>query len=283
MSAAVFDDRLCQLGEGPLWHPVRQTLFWFDILGNRLLAQGPDGAQEDWRFDRHASAAGWVDDKTLLIATERDLCRFDLQTGTLEPVVPLEADTPATRSNDGRADPFGGFWIGTMGKRAEQGLAKIYRYYKGALREIATDLSIPNSICFDPDGTCAYFSDTATGQMWRQELGEDGWPTGPREVFVDHGPDGGPDGAVVDARGQIWIAHWGHFKVSAYDPSGHLIEDFRLPCRQPSCPAFGGADLDRLFVTSARENLGDGAGAADGVTYELSVTAQGLPAPKVLL
>ena len=118
MTATVYDDRPCELGEGPLWHPLRRELFWFDILGKRMLARKGDATRE-WRFDRHASAAGWVDETTLLIATETDLSRFDIATGRLEPIAPLEADMPATRSNDGRADPFGGFWIGTMGKRAE--------------------------------------------------------------------------------------------------------------------------------------------------------------------
>lgn len=282
MTADVYDDRLCELGEGPLWHPGRQTLFWFDILGKRMLARGPDGPQ-DWLFDRHVSAAGWVDNDTLLVATETDLSRFDLTSGTLTPIVPLEADIAATRSNDGRADPFGGFWIGTMGKAAESGMARIHRYYKGELREIIAGITIPNAICFDADAACAYFADTATGQVWRQALDPQGWPDGDRQVFIDHGPSGGPDGAVVDSAGHLWNAHWGHSKVSVYDRSGQHVADHALPCRQPSCPAFGGADLDQLFVTSAREHMGDDAGPADGLTYRLPVSARGVPEPRVIL
>lgn len=282
MKVDVFDDRVCELGEGPLWHPGRQELFWFDILGKRLLSRGEGGARE-WTFDRYASAAGWVDDNTLLVATERDLCRFDISAGSLQPIVALEADQPATRSNDGRADPMGGFWIGTMGKSAEPGLSSIYRYYRGELRRIVADLSIPNAICFAPDGTCAYFADTIPGKLWRQRLDAQGWPSGAPQPFIDHGPEGGPDGAVVDRSGRLWNAHWGHNKVSVYDPSGGHLEDYRLPCRQPSCPAFGGADLDQLFVTSAQEHLGAAAGPADGVTYQIAVPATGMPEPRVLL
>jgi sugar lactone lactonase YvrE len=110
----VFDARICGLGEGALWHPRRGQLFWFDILGKRMLTQTPDGPQ-DWTFAEMVSAAGWLDHDNLLIASETALFRFDLTTGQRHNVVALEANNPATRSNDGRADRQGGFWIGTMG------------------------------------------------------------------------------------------------------------------------------------------------------------------------
>ena len=108
---AVFDDRRCELGEGPLWHPGRNQLFWFDILGKRLLTR-TDGGARDWQFPDLVSAAGWVDDRSLLIASESALFRFDLDSGARSDLCALEADRPDTRSNDGRADPQGGFWIG---------------------------------------------------------------------------------------------------------------------------------------------------------------------------
>lgn len=282
MSASVFDDRPCDLGEGPLWHPERAELFWFDINGKRMLARSGTDTR-DWQFDRHVSAAGWVDRNTLLIATETDLSRFDLTTGALDPVVPLEAETPGTRSNDGRADPRGGFWIGTMGKGGEPGAGAIYRYFRGELRQLYDQITISNAICFAPDGSCAYFTDTVTGVIQRQALDAAGWPDGPPQDFITHRPGSGCDGAVVDAEGRIWNAHWGHFKISVHDASGVLIEEHRLPCRQPSCPAFGGAELRTLYVTSAREGLGDGAARGDGLTYQLAVAAKGQTEHRVIL
>ena len=94
------------------------------------------GEQKSWDFSEHVSAAGWVDHDTLLIASETGLWRFSLTTGRKDLVVALEADNPITRSNDGRADPWGGFWIGTMGKRAEPGAGAIYRFWQGALRRL---------------------------------------------------------------------------------------------------------------------------------------------------
>jgi len=256
VSVAVFDDRACLLGEGPLWHPARKQLFWFDIMGRRLLSRGPEGAALSWSFDRHASAAGWCDDDTLLIATETDLIRFDLATGQEVRLVPLESDNPLTRSNDGRADPQGGFWIGTMGKRAEARAGALYRYHKGVLRQLRADITIPNAICFAPDGSLAHFADTALRIVWRVPLDAEGWPAGEWSVWLDHRESGiDPDGAVIDAQGRFWCAEWGAGRVACHDGAADLVDEIALPVPQPTCPAFGGPDLRTLFVTTARQGL----------------------------
>ena len=106
--ADIFDDRVCALGEGPLWHPERAQFFWFDIVGRKLLSQD-QGTVQEWDFDNMASAAGWVDRDHLLIVHEKGLGLLDLNSGTLDPVAGVEAGNHVTRSNDGRADPQGGF------------------------------------------------------------------------------------------------------------------------------------------------------------------------------
>jgi sugar lactone lactonase YvrE len=286
MNPATFDDRQCVLGEGPLWHPDRAQLFWFDITGKRLLTRTEDGPAE-WVFDRHVSAAGWVDQNTLLVATETDLVRFDLETGAQERVAPLEAGNPATRSNDGRADPFGGFWIGTMGKSAEAGAGALYRYYRGEVVELRDGITIPNATCFSPDGGCAYFADTAEHIVWRIPLDAEGWPSAEWEVWLDHREARiNPDGAVVDAVGRFWCAEWGGARVACYDPSGKLVEEIRLDVPQPTCPAFGGGDLSTLFVTTARQGLPDDAmdGAPrSGMTLSIPVSARGQAEHRVIL
>jgi sugar lactone lactonase YvrE len=173
----IFDDRRCELGEGAFWHPARKQLFWFDILGRSLLSQDRDGAQL-WRFAEMVSAAGWVSPDVLLIAGERDLFLFDLVTEEIETLIELEADKPNSRSNDGRADRQGGFWIGTMSKTAEGSKGAIYRYYKGELRRLFGGITIPNSICFTPDGRTAQFADTVAQHVYRVALDTSGWPTG---------------------------------------------------------------------------------------------------------
>lgn len=286
MTATVFDDRACQLGEGPLWHPTRKQLFWFDIMGKRLLSQR-DGAPQTRQFDRHVSAAGWVDDDTLLIATERDLIRFDLSTGEQTQVVALEADTPVTRSNDGRADPFGGFWIGTMGKMGERGAGALYRFHKGELRQLRADITVPNATCFAPDGSYACFADTARHLVWRVDLDGEGWPCGDWAIYLDHrGSRVNPDGAVIDADGRFICAEWGGSRVACHDPDGKLVEEIPMPAPQVTCPAFGGDDLRTLFVTSARQGLpGDAMDAApmSGQTFALQASVPGQAEHRVIL
>ncbi len=268
MGHLIYSDTFCALGEGPLWHPTRQTLFWFDILGKRLYEH--DGQrQRHWQFDRHVSAAGWVNEEQLLIASERDLFLFMLETSAEESLVPLEADQPKSRSNDGRADPWGGFWIGTMGFNAEPGLGAIYRFYAGTLHTLYDGITIPNAIAFAPGGAYAYFTDTPTRIIRKVALDEDGWPARDPEDWLNlSGEALNPDGAVVDSQGNLWNAQWGAGRVACYNPEGRFLTAVGLAAGQVSCPAFGSADLRTLFVTSAS----DGAPADDrlaGVTFSV--------------
>lgn len=255
MSAQVFDPRACVLGEGPLWHPLRKALFWFDITGRRMLARGDDGAQE-WPFDEMHSAAGWIDHDHLLLASETGLWRFTLPTARREKLCDLEADNPRTRSNDGRADPQGGFWIGTMGKAAEPGAGSIWRWHRGELRRLFSGIAITNAICFTPDHRFAHFTDTTTARVMKVALDADGWPAAEPQLFIDLAPEGlNPDGAVVDAQGLLWIAQWGAGRVAAYGPDGTFMRAIEVGAPHASCPAFGGDGLDSLFCTTALEGM----------------------------
>ncbi len=272
----IFDDTQCQLGEGPLWHPIRQQLFWFDILGRRLHTKA-----EHWQFDTYVSAAGWIDDTSLLIATDTALRHFDLTTGDHYVLTPLEADNPFTRSNDGRADPQGGFWIGTMGIDAEDDAGAIYRYYRGELRQLFAPITISNAICFSPDGTTAYFTDTPTQKIMRVTLDAEGWPKNDPQVHIDlTGTDFRPDGAVVDASGNLWNAQWGVGRIAGYNPQGAFIESYSFAAAQTSCPAFGGSDLTTLYCTSAAVGV---KGPEQGKTFAVQTRYKGQAEHQVIL
>ena len=283
----VHDETRCELGEGPFWHPGRRQLFWFDILARRLLTREA-GRTRIWQFDEMVSAAGWVSDDELLIASERELFLFDMSDGTRRHLCPLEADNPATRSNDGRADPWGGFWIGTMGKRAEPGAGAIYRWFGGELRVIRGGISIPNAICFSPDRRFAYHADTAERIIHRQPLDpETGWPADTPDPWIDLRAEAiNPDGAVTDAAGNLWNAQWGAGRVACYGPGGAFLHALPFPARHTSCPAFGGDDFTTLFCTSAMEGLSEEVLAAEpgnGMTYAATAAGRGLPEYRVRL
>lgn len=272
----IFDATKCALGEGPLWHPLRQELFWFDILGKRLHCR-----DRHWQFDKFVSAAGWVDEDTLIVASDVALSRFDIPSGESSHVCALEADNPVTRSNDGRADPQGGFWIGTMGINAEDGAGAIYRYYKGELGQLFAPITISNAICFAPDGKSAFFTDTPTQHIMRVTLDADGWPSADPAVHIDlQGTDFRPDGAVVDIDGNLWCAQWGVGRVAGYDPEGTFIEAFAFNAQQTTCPAFGGPRLQTLHCTSAAVGI---AGQDDGKTFATQTKYTGQAEHRVIL
>lgn len=285
MTGRVFDNRRCELGEGPLWHPEREQLYWFDILSRQMMTRRGDVVRR-WQFDEYTSAAGWVDRDHLIVASETQLFRLNLENAAEDHICGIEADKPDTRSNDGRADRQGGFWIGTMSKTAEPGQGRIYRYHKGELRQLVDRITIPNAICFSPAGDRAYYACSAAQKIYTVALDADGWPKEEARVFLDLTAEGLiPDGAVTDAAGNVWNAQWGAFRVACYTPEGTLLTACDFPAKHTSCPAFGGGDLSTLYCTSALELLDpeEAARSENGMTFEAATDTTGLPEPRVIL
>lgn len=258
----------CELGEGPHYDRRTDTAWWFDIAG-RTLHEFRVPANEAFQhpLPRMASAMARTDDGRQLLAMEDGLYLRGMQDGELSLLSPLEADNRNTRSNDGRVHPSGSLWIGTMGKKAEWQAGTIYAFDGTEIRPLFRKITIPNSICFSPDGRIAYFADTSVNTVWRVSVDANtGLPTGEPQVFLEAKdlPLGGHfDGSVTDAHGNLWNAAWGGGSVSGYTPDGRIIRTYEIPAAQTSCPAFIGAGLDRLLITTAWEGYDDSARASD--------------------
>ena len=155
------------------------------------------------------------------------------------------------------------------------------------MRLLFPGITIPNSICFAPDGRTAYFSDTVTHRIQKVALDAQGWPQGAPETFVDLSAEGIlPDGAVTDAEGNVWNAQWGMARVACYSPQGKFLRAVPMGAPQPSCPGFGGPDLTTLFCTSAHEGMSPediAAAPLSGQTFAVPGVARGLPEPPVVL
>ena len=285
---SVLSAERCHLGEGPTYDPATDTAWWFDILEGRLFeAHLGSGRISVHRLGRMASALARIDAERQLISAEDGLYIRSIIDGRMTLYCPLEADNPSNRSNDARVHPAGMFWIGTMGRKAEAGAGAIYALYRGEISRLFSGISIPNAICFSPDGAIGYFADTAKNELYRVALDPlTGLPRSTAEVLLRHRGVGGLDGAVVDADGMIWIARWGGGCVDVYNPQGEHLRCLEVPARQTSCPAFVGPDFSRLLVTSAWQGMDEAARAADpdhGRTFVMEVSAKGRPEPDVKL
>ncbi|WP_193335708.1 SMP-30/gluconolactonase/LRE family protein [Devosia beringensis] len=258
-TAKLILDSQCSLGEGPLWHPGRQELFFFDINNETLFSVTAAGEiTNQWLFNEIVAAAAIVDDDTLVLATETGLKGFELATGGIAPIVGIEASNGATRTNDSRVHPSGAFWIGTMDKSGDDAaIGAVYHYRAGTLTTLKSGIAIPNATCFSPDGTIAYWADTPTKKI--MQVATDpatGLPIGEWTLFADVSDGRGyPDGAVVDSEGYLWNAKWGGSCVVRHAPDGSIDRIIEVPVSQVTCPAFGGPDLKTLFITTAAKNL----------------------------
>lgn len=284
---SVFSDVVCELGEGPGAHAALGQLFWFDILGRRLLSKPFAGSGTTvHQLDRCASVMAVIDGERQLIAADDGLYVREIATGRMILHTPLQAQDPETRSNDGRVHPSGALWISTMRYDIADGGAGIWWFFEGRLEKILDGIAIPNAISFSPDGGHAYFACSKARTIWRVDTDPaNGRPTGDRVVFHRGGEgEGGPDGAVVDGDGLLWNARWGAAMVLAFAPDGRIVRRVPMPVDRVTCPAFVGPNADRLVMTSAREGMDEAALAADplaGQTFLIDLPVNGRFDPPV--
>jgi len=289
MRAELFIDSRCELGEGPIWNHFNDRLYWFDILNNTLLSADTTGRIIDRVvFDDRATAAALVDENHMAVAVAGSLLELDLASGTKRFLASLEADKVGNRPNDSRVNRAGGFWIGTMSRRGdnEPEVGSVYQYRSGRMELLFDRVTIPNSICFSPDGGTAYFTDTPTRRILKRPIDRDtGLPAGDWSLFaeVDRGY---PDGSVVDSEGYLWNARWEGNCVVRHAPDGSVDRIIDVPTSRVTCPAFGGPGLKTLYITTAREHMTPEELAADvhaGSVFAVDVDVAGLPEPQLKL
>lgn len=285
----LFSDTVCELGEGPSYDETTGALFWFDIVGRKLLEKkvsGGDTIVHELPF--MASAIAAIDEERQLVVSETGLHVRERRSGRLTLHTAVEADNRLTRSNDARVHPCGAFWFGTMPKDEGSKSGAIYWFLRGEVRVLFPGIAVPNSICFTPDGAAAYFTDTSTRLLMRVACDpKTGLPQGAPKVFVDaQESEGWIDGSVVGADGVLWNALWGAGSVAAWSPDGRLLRTIAVPASQASCPAFVGSGAARLAVTSAWKGLDEEQRRNDphaGKTFLLDVAVNGRFEPRVLL
>ncbi|MCJ8517606.1 sugar lactone lactonase YvrE [Pseudorhizobium tarimense] len=281
----VLSSTVCELGEGPSYEHETDTLWWLDILGKTLHELHLQSrTKREHPLPVMASVVARIDGSRQMMATEGGIFIRDRDSGDFSLYCELEPGKASNRSNDGRVHPSGSLWIGTMSKTGEDGAGAIYHVADGRVAELFGKISIPNSICFAPDGATGYFVDTRVNQLMRVPLdAATGLPVGAAEVLVDTSDRaGGMDGSVCDAQGNIWNARWGAGAVECFDPTGKLLAKHELPAKRTTCPVFCGRDFDRLAVTSAWEGMSAAERASDplaGQLFTLPISVSGRAEP----
>lgn len=243
-------------GTGPLWHAATRSLYWFDLTRSQLFRLREDGEVAAMALHCMASAAALVDASTLLVIADDGFYIVDLGRGTLHPHMGLEDDNLATRSGCGRVDPWGRFWVATLGRDREPGAGTLYRLAGVRLEILKQELTAPNAIAFSPDRRRAYFAEGASRSILVFELDPETGAIRRQRVFATLDDAGSlPCGAAVDAEGFLWNAQAGASRVVRYRPDGAIDRVVELPVDRPTGVSFGGGDLKTLFITTACDHL----------------------------
>ncbi|MDR6677217.1 SMP-30/gluconolactonase/LRE family protein [Pseudomonas oryzihabitans] len=288
MNAELLVDARNATGECPVWHVAEQALYWVDIPAKRLQRWTPGGALDSWTAPEMLACiaaragGGW------LAGLETGL--FALQphaSGELsgERLLTLDHAQPAMRCNDGRCDRQGRFLVGTMVQDMAQGApaGRLYSHTAGeGARLLLDDLIVPNGLALSPDGRTLYLSDSHPSRqlIWAFDYDLDtGTPTN-RRLFVDmNAHPGRPDGAAVDVDGCYWICGNDAGLIHRFTPEGRLDRSLAVPVKKPAMCAFGGRNLDTLFVTSIRPGGDLSDQPLAGGLFALDPGVQGLPEP----
>ena len=298
-----------RLGESPFWHPLERMLYWVDIPARQLRrSDGAGGGVESWTMPSEPGCIAPAASGGLVIALRDGIYRARNWGSAPTPIARFEHDVATTRFNDGKADPAGRMWAGTMYEPRDARQAALYsidcRAGNGAggkpvVERKAGGATIANGLAWSPDGKTVYWSDTTrhlvqawdwdrdsnamSGQrVFQQFPGKpQGWQPGQPELPGSVSYGGRPDGAAVDSQGNYWCAMYEGGRLMQFSPSGDLLDDIAVPAMCPTMPCFGGDDLRTLYLTTASDKrpAAELAQRPDsGCVFSTRVKVAGLPA-----
>ncbi len=275
------------LGESPLWSPAEAALYWVDINNPTIHRLDPaTGARERWPIETEIGSIGLAGPRRMIAGLRTGAHYVDLETGRIEPICDPEGEGRFNRNrmNDGKIDRAGRFWVGTMNDPGHEPLGTLYRIDRdGGAAPVLGGIRVPNALCWSPDSSVMYFTDSYSHQIWAFDFDLATGAMENKRVFAAIAEETGvPDGATVDADGFLWCAHMFGSRVSRYAPDGSLDRAIALPVPQVTSCAFGGADLETLYITTASLRM-DRAALAEqplaGALFAVDPGVRGLPEP----
>ncbi|HMJ93765.1 MAG TPA: SMP-30/gluconolactonase/LRE family protein [Allosphingosinicella sp.] len=266
------------LGEGPVWVAARNALYWTDIEGRRVYRRDfADGNVSQWATPFRVGSLAPYKGGGFVAGTDRGLYFADPERNLYNPIADPEPELPTNRFNDGKVDRAGRFWAGTMDGTEKAAQGSLYRLDPDlSLTRVDEGYSVTNGPAFSPDGRILYHNDSGRQLTYAFDLDEAGNVSN-RRAFASFGTgDGYPDGMTVDSEGCLWIAFWDGWCLRRLSPEGELLEVLQVPVARPTSCAFGGPDLDHLFITSARRDFDETALAAQPQAGGLFVAKPGV-------
>jgi D-xylonolactonase len=263
------------LGEGPIWVEREQALYWVDIPEKRIFRWSEAGGCRSFDVPLHVCSLVPSQNGRFVGAGYDGFLDLD-PVGEIADLGDPEPELPGNRFNDGKVDRQGRFWAGTMDRFEREASGSLYRFDPDrSWTKIDTGYRVTNGPAFSLNGRTMYHTDSALQLVYAFDLAEDGSASN-RRVFARFGEgEGYPDGMTVDAEDCLWIAFWDGWCVRRLSPEGERLEEIKVPVQRPTSCAFGGAELDRLFVTSASRGLTPGELAMQPNAGGLFITVPG--------
>lgn len=271
------------LGEGPVWMDGR--LYWIGITSGIVYSYDPESGREGkWDVGAMIGCFAPCEGGGIVAALETGFAFIHLATGAQMPIAHPESDRPENRFNDGKADPAGRFWAGTMERKGASGQGTLYMLDRdGTVKPRIRGTAISNGIAWSPDAGTMYYVDSPTHNVVAYDFDlATGDLANPRVLVSIPAGEGVPDGMTVDADGNLWIALWGGKAVVCHDPKdGKRLYTISTPVSQPSSVCFGGPELTDLYITSASQDLSPEQRAAEplaGRVFRTKTNTRGMPA-----
>jgi sugar lactone lactonase YvrE len=277
-------DAQAELGEGPSWDTKNTVLYWVDILRGLVHVFEPHESRDTAvRAGKYVSSVVPKRSGGVAITLQHGFYTLNPKEGEVSTIAEVESRLAMNRFNDGKCDLTGRFWAGTMDMEERNASGALYFLERDRVRRVLEDVTISNGLGWSPDNNTMYYIDTPTRKVSALDYDAETGEVKNRRTVVDFNPvqPGSPDGMAVDTEGMIWVAHWGGYRVTRWNPAtGRLLDTVILPVALVTSCCFGGRNLDELYITTARTGLDQGALSRQplsGGLFRVRTGLRGLP------
>jgi len=255
----VLKEKTCQLGEGPVWDVHRNTIWWIDILNGEFHEYNPSfKSHRTIVLGQMIGSFALCTDGNFIAALQHGFAFIDRFTGAIKMIADPEKHLPGNRFNEGKCDPAGSFWAGTMALSEAPGAGSLYVLQKDLLtKKVISDVSVSNGMAWSSDHRTFYYVDSPTKQVVAYDYEKSsGHISNKRTVIKIADDEGFPDGMTIDTEGMLWIGHWNGWQVARWNPhTGEKLLQIKLPVAKVTSCTFGGEHLNDLYITTAKVDL----------------------------